>query len=338
MWLWAAFIIFILFLLVLDLGVFHRKAHVITLKEALTWSGVWIGVALVFNVFIYFAYEYHWFGLDIPEDESDGRTTAILFFTGYIVEKSLGMDNVFIIAMIFSYFGIPAMYQHRVLFWGIVGALVMRAVMILAGVALIQRFDWILYAFGAFLIVSGLRMAIAQHAPEPERNPIIALARRLFPITHELAGERFVARINGKPALTPLALALIMIETSDLIFAIDSIPAVFAITEDPFLVFTSNIMAVLGLRSLYFALAGIIHRFYYLRLSLSLLLVLTGTKMLLKDILHVLPDTTYYTLGAIALILTGGIIASIVRARRTPDSYEVDVPARRKPATMRNAP
>ena len=338
MWLWAAFIIFILFLLVLDLGVFHRKAHVITLKEALTWSGVWIGVALVFNVFIYFAYEYHWFGLDIPEDESDGRTTAILFFTGYIVEKSLGMDNVFLIAMIFSYFGIPAMYQHRVLFWGIVGALVMRAVMILAGVALIQRFDWILYVFGAFLIVSGLRMAVAPHAPEPERNPVIALARRLFPVTHDLAGERFVVRINGKPALTPLALALIMIETTDLIFAIDSIPAVFAITEDPFLVFTSNIMAVLGLRSLYFALAGIIHRFYYLRVSLSLLLVLIGAKMLLKDILHALPGTTYYTLGAIALILAGGIIASLIRARRTPDSYEVDVPARRKAATMRNAP
>jgi tellurite resistance protein TerC len=338
MWLWAAFIIFILFLLILDLGVFHRKAHIITLKEALTWSGVWIGVALVFNVFIYFAYQYHWFGLDIPEAEPDGRTAAVLFFTGYIVEKSLGMDNVFLIAMIFSYFGIPAMYQHRVLFWGIVGALVMRAVMILAGVALIQRFDWILYVFGAFLIVSGLRMAIAPHAPEPERNPVIALARRLFPVTHGLAGERFVARINGKPALTPLALALIMIETSDLIFAIDSIPAVFAITEDPFLVFTSNIMAVLGLRSLYFALAGIIQRFYYLRLSLSLLVVLIGAKMLLKDILHALPDTTYYTLGAIALILAGGIIASIIRARRTPDSYEVDVPARRKAATMRIAP
>jgi tellurite resistance protein TerC len=337
MWLWAAFIIFILFLLVLDLGVFHRKAHVITLKEALTWSGVWIGVALVFNVFIYFAYQYHWFGLDIPEAEPDGRTAAVLFLTGYIVEKSLGMDNVFLIAMIFPYFGIPAMYQHRVLFWGIVGALVMRALMILAGVALIQRFDWILYVFGAFLLVSGLRMAMAQHAPEPERNPIIALARRLFPVTHDLDGERFVVRINGKPALTPLALALIMIETTDLIFAIDSIPAVFAITEDPFLVFTSNIMAVLGLRSLYFALAGIIHRFYYLRFSLSLLLVLIGTKMLLKDILHALPDTTYYTLGAIALILAGGIIASIIRARRTPDSYEVDVPARRKAATM-NAP
>ena len=338
MWLWAAFIIFILFLLVLDLGVFHRKAHVITLKEALTWSGVWIGVALVFNVFVYFAYQYHWFGLDIPEEEPDGRTAAVLFFTGYIVEKSLGMDNVFVIAMIFPYFGIPAMHQHRVLFWGIVGALVMRAVMILAGVALIQRFDWILYVFGAFLIVSGLRMAVARHAPDPQRNPVIALAKRQFPVTHNLAGERFVVRINGKPALTPLALALIMIETSDLIFAIDSIPSVFAITEDPFLVFTSNIMAVLGLRSLYFALAGIIHRFYYLRLSLSLLLVLIGTKMLLKDILHALPGTTYYTLGTIALILAGGIIASIIRARRTPDSYEVDVPARRKAATTRNAP
>jgi tellurite resistance protein TerC len=328
MWLWAAFIIFILFLLVLDLGVFHRKAHVITLKEALTWSGVWIGVALVFNVVIYFAYQYHWFGLDIPEAEPDGRTAAVLFFTGYIVEKWLGVDNVFIIAMIFSYFRIPPMYQHRVLFWGIVGALVMRAVMILAGVALIRRFDWVLYVFGAFLIVSGLRMAVAPHAPEPERNPVIALARRLFSVTHDLAGARFVVRINGKRALTPLALALIMIETSDLIFAIDSIPAVFAITQDPFLVFTSNIMAVLGLRSLYFAVAGIIDRFYYLRLSLSLLLVVIGTKMLLKDILHARPDTIYYTLGAICLILAGGVIASIIRARRTPESGKVEIPAR----------
>ncbi|TMA93281.1 MAG: TerC family protein [Deltaproteobacteria bacterium] len=330
MWLWAAFIIFVLSLLVLDLGVFHRKAHVITLKEALTWSGVWIGVALVFTVFVYLAYEYHWFGLDIPEDEPDGRTAAVLFFTGYTVEKSLGMDNVFVIAMIFSYFGIPATYQHRLLFWGIGGALVMRGVMILAGVSLIQRFNWILYVFGAFLIVSGLRMAVAPHAPEPEKNPVIVLARRLFPVTQDLAGERFVVRINGKPALTPLALALIMIETSDLIFAIDSIPAVFAITDDPFLVFTSNIMAVLGLRSLYFALAGIIQRFYYLRLSLSLLLVLIGAKMLLKDILHALPDTTYYTLGAICLILAGGVIASIIRARRTPESGKVEIPARQE--------
>jgi tellurite resistance protein TerC len=329
MWLWAAFILFILLLLSLDLGVFHRNVHVITLKEALIWSGVWISVALIFNVVIYFAYEYHWFGLDIPEDEPDGRTAAVLFLTGYIVEKSLGMDNVFLIAMIFSYFRIPAIYQHRVLFRGILGALVMRAAMILTGVALIQRFHWTLYVFGAFLIVSGLRMALARHAPDPARNPVIVLARRLFPVTHDLAGERFIVRINGKRALTPLALALIMIETSDLIFAIDSIPAVFAITQDPFLVFTSNIMAVLGLRSLYFAVAGIINRFYYLRLSLSLMLVMIGGKMLLKDVLHALPGTTYYTLGAIGLILVGGIIASIVRARRTPNSGTVEIPARR---------
>jgi tellurite resistance protein TerC len=330
MWLWAAFIIFILFLLALDLGVFHRNAHVITLNEALIWSGVWIGLALVFNVFVYFAYDSHWFGLDLPEEEPDGPTAAVLFFTGYLVEKSLGMDNVFLIAMIFSYFGIPPIYQHRVLFWGIVGALVMRAAMILAGVALIQRFHWTLYVFGAFLILSGLRMALARHAPNPEKNLAIKIARRLVPVTDNLAGEHFIVRTNGKPAFTPLALALIMIETSDLIFAIDSIPAVFAITQDPFLVFTSNIMAVLGLRSLYFALAGIINRFYYLRLSLSLILVVIGTKMLLKDVLHALPDTTFYTLGAIALILGAGIVASIVRARRTSESAEVEIPARRE--------
>ena len=331
MWsLWVAFIVFIVFLLALDLGVFHRKAHVIGLKEALMFSGLWIGVALVFNVFIYFAYEYHWFGLDVPEHEPDGRTAAILFLTGYMVEKSLGMDNVFVIAMIFSYFGIPVLYQHRVLFWGIVGALAMRAVMILAGVALIQRFHWILYVFGAFLIVSGVRMAMARHTPDPKKNPIIALARRLLPVTDNLVGERLAVRINGKLALTPLALALIMIESSDVIFAIDSIPAIFAITHDSFLIFTSNILAVLGLRSLYFALAGIIRRFYYLKLSLALLLALIGTKMLLADILHTLPGTTYYTLGAITLILAGGIVASIIRARRAPESYQVEIPVRRK--------
>jgi len=331
MWsLWVAFIIFILLLLALDLGVFHRKAHVISLKEALRLSGVWIGVALLFNVFIYFAYEYHWFELDIPEDEPDGRTAAILFLAGYMVEKSLGMDNVFVIAMIFSYFGIPALYQHRVLFWGIVGALVMRAMMILTGVALIERFHWILYVFGAFLIVSGVRMAMARHAPNPEKNPVIGLARRLLPVTHDLVREQLAVRINGKLTLTPLALALIMIESSDVIFAIDSIPAIFAITDDPFLVFTSNIMAVLGLRSLYFALAGIIHRFYYLKLSLALLLALIGTKMLFKDVLHALPGVTYYTLGAIFLVLTGGIVASIIRASRTPESQQMEIPTRRK--------
>ena len=338
MWsLWVAFIIFILLLLALDLGVFHRKAHVIDLREALIFSGAWIGAALVFNVFIYFAYGHHWFGLDIPESEPDGRTAAVLFLTGYVVEKSLGIDNVFVIAMIFSYFDIPVLYQHRVLFWGIVGALVMRAGMILAGVALIQRFHWILYVFGAFLIGSGVRMAMTRHAPHPKRNPITALARRLVPVTDNLVGERLAVRINGKLALTPLALALIMIESSDVIFAIDSIPAIFAITHDSFLIFTSNILAVLGLRSLYFALAGIIRRFYYLKLSLALLLALIGTKMLLADVLHTLPGTTYYTLGAIALILAGGIVASIIRARRAPESYQVEIPVRQN-LIRRNKP
>jgi tellurite resistance protein TerC len=330
MWLWAAFIAFILLLLTLDLGVLHRKAHAITLKGALLLSGVWISVALAFNVFVYFAYEHHWFGLDLPEHEPDGQTAAVLFLTGYVVEKSLGLDNVFVIAMIFTYFRIPPVYQHRVLFWGVVGALVMRAVMILAGVALIERFDWILYLFGAFLIVSGAKMALTRHAPDLEKNPVIALARQLLPVTRNLAGERLVVRIGGKFALTPLALTLIVIESSDLIFALDSIPAIFAITREPFLVFTSNIMAVLGLRSLYFALVGIMNRFHYLRLSLALLLTLIGTKFILKDILPAGPDTVHYTLGAVTVILMGGAIASLIRARRSPESCHVEIPARRK--------
>lgn len=328
--LWVAFVVLIVALLALDLGVFRRTAHVIGLREALVAAGAWIGVGLLFNVFVYFAYEYHWFGLDIPKEEPDGRTAAVLYLTGYIVEKSLGMDNVFVIAMIFSYFGIPAMYQQRVLFWGIVGAVAMRAVMIIAGVALIERFHWTLYVFGAFLIVSGLRMAMAREAPDPERNPVMRLARRFLPVTPTLAGERLVVRTDRGLALTPLALALITIESSDAVFAVDSIPAIFAITNDPFLVFTSNVMAILGLRSLYFALAGIIHRFYYLKLSLALLLVLIGTKMLLKDVLETAPSTTYWTLAATTVVLTGGVIASIVRARRTPESSTVPIPARRR--------
>ena len=330
MWLWAAFIAFILLLLTLDLGVLHRKAHAITLKGALLLSGVWISVALAFNVFVYFAYEHHWFGLDLPEHEPDGQTAAVLFLTGYVVEKSLGLDNVFVIAMIFTYLRIPPVYQHRVLFWGVVGALVMRAVMILAGVALIERFDWILYLFGAFLIVSGAKMALTRHALDLEKNPVIALARQLLPVTRNLAGERLVVRIGGKFALTPLALTLITIETSDLVFAVDSIPAIFAITSDPFLVFTSNIMAVLGLRALYFAVAGIIERFRHLRLALALLLVLIGTKFLLKDVLPSGPEFVYYTLAAVTLILSGGIIASLISARRVESS------ARRKLASRKS--
>ena len=218
--------------------------------------------------------------------------------------------------------------QHRVLFWGVVGAIVMRALMIFAGVAFDQRFDWILYLFGAFLIVSGVKMALARHAPKPENNLLIALARRLLPITHNLAGEQIVVRIDGKLALTPIAVALIMIETSDVIFAVDSVPAIFAITSDPFLVFTSDIMAVLGLRSLYFAVAGIIERFHYLRLTLGLLLAVIGAKFLLRDILPSGPDAVPYTLGVLALILAGGIVISLIGARRMPESCQVEIPAR----------
>jgi tellurite resistance protein TerC len=326
---WVAFIGLIVGLIALDLGVFRRAPHVIELREALVASAVWIGVGLLFGVIVYFAYEQHWFGLDIPDENADGRTAVVLYLTGYVVEKSLGMDNVFLIAAIFSYFRIPAVYQHRVLFWGIVGAVTMRGVMIAAGVALIERFHWMLYVFGGFLIVSGIRMAMAREAPDPERNPMLRLARRFVPVTPTLAGERLVVRTDHGLALTPLALALIMIESTDAVFAVDSIPAIFAITGDPFLVFTSNVMALLGLRSLYFALAGIIHRFHYLRLSLALLLVLIGTKVLLKDVLETEPATTYWTLAATTVILAGGIIASIVRAPRTADSRRVTVPARR---------
>jgi len=227
MWLWAAFILFIFVLVALDLGIFHRKTRTIAFKEALILSGVWIGVALAFNVLIFLAYEHHWFGLDLARDEPDGRTAAIVFLTGYLIEKSLGLDNLFFIAMIFSYFRIPTAYQHRVLYWGIVGAVIMRAAMILAGTALIERVDWILYLFGVVLIISGVRMGLVGHPPDLEKNPIIIWTRRFFPVLPKFAGERFVVRRKGQLVLTPLALALIMIETSDLIFALDSIPGDF---------------------------------------------------------------------------------------------------------------
>ncbi len=310
--LWVAFILFIFLLVALDLGIFHRKIRTITFKEALILNGAWISVALAFNVFIFFAYDHHWFGLDLAESEPDGRAAAVLFLTGYLIEKSLGLDNLFFIALIFSYFRIPTAYQHRVLYWGILGAVIMRAAMILAGTALIERVDWILYLFGVVLIISGVRMGLVGHPPDLEKNPIITWTRRFFPVLPEFVGERLVVRRKGQLVLTPLALALIMIETSDLIFALDSIQAIFSITRDPFLVFTR----LLGLRSLYFALAGAVDRFRYLRISLGVLLVLIGTKLLLKDVLVEGPTTVFFTLGAVALILAGGVIASLLFGRR----------------------
>jgi tellurite resistance protein TerC len=269
---------------------------------------------------IFFLYQNHWFGLDLAGSEPDGRTAAVLFFTGFLIEKSLGLDNVFFIALIFSYFRIPIAYQHRVLYWGILGAVIMRAALILAGTELIERGDWILYIFGTFLIVSGVRMGLVGHPPDIEKNPIIRWIRRFLPVLPKFAGERFVVRRRGQLALTPLALALIMIEASDLIFALDSIPAIFSITRDSFLVFTSNIMALLGLRSLYFALAGAVDQFRYLRTSLGLLLVLVGIKLLLKDVLVEGPTSVLFTLGAVATLLASGIIASLLFGRRALNS------------------
>jgi tellurite resistance protein TerC len=315
-WLWLGFIAFVFGLLALDLGVFHRKAHAVGLKEALAWSGVWIGLALVFNVFLYFGYEHHWLGMGLPGTEPDGRAAAVMFLTGYVLEKSLSVDNVFVMAVIFAYFGVPAASQHRVLYWGILGALVMRAAMILLGSVLIAQFHWVLYVFGALLILTAARMLLGRQEPDPKNGWLVRLARRLFPVTDDFVGQRFAVRVGGKWMLTPLALALAAVESTDLLFAVDSVPAIFAVTEDPFLVFTSNVFAILGLRSLYFALAGTLDRFYYLKLSLVVLLALIGLKMLLKDVLHAVPGLTYYTLAAIAVVLGAGVLASLARARR----------------------
>jgi len=281
-WHWAGFVLAVLFFLALDLGVFHRKAHAVKFKEALGWTILWMSLALAFAAAL------------VP---LRGREEAILFVTGYVVELSLSMDNVFVIALIFAYFRVPAEYQHRVLFWGIVGALVMRGAMIGVGVTLIKHFQWLLYVFGAFLLFTGVKMFFAdEEGVHPEKNPLIKLARRFFPVTTAFDGQKFItlrehgeaatdkahfARYAGRYALTPLALVLLMVETTDLIFALDSIPAIFGITQEPFIVFTSNVFAILGLRSLYFVLAGAIGYFRYLKYGLSLVLVFIGVKMLI---------------------------------------------------------
>ncbi|MBK5260505.1 MAG: TerC family protein [Thermoanaerobaculia bacterium] len=319
---WAIFIAFVVVMLLLDLFVFHRKAHVIKVREALLFSAMWIALAMAFNVLVYFIYERHWFGFGgtSATELMDGRTAAVLWFTGYVIEKSLSVDNIFVIAMVFSYFHIPPKYQHRVLFWGIFGALILRGLMIGLGAVLIERFHWMLYVFGVILILTALKMIFSSHEPDPGKNPMVRLAKRFFPVTTELNGEHFTARQNGVLMLTPLALALVVVEATDVMFAIDSIPAIFAITSDPFLVFTCNVFAILGLRSLYFALAGVMDKFHYLKFSLAVLLALIGVKMLLKDVLHAVPNITYYTLGAIAFVLGAGVVASLVRARREKDA------------------
>lgn len=265
LFLWIGFNVFVLAMLALDLGVFHRKAHVVKIKEALIWSAVWIALALLFNVGVYY-----W----------RGPQTALEFLTGYLLEKSLSVDNVFVFLLIFSYFRVPALCQHKVLFWGILGALIMRTVFIAAGIRLIQQFHWVIYVFGAFLIFTGIKMALQKDKEiYPEKNPVIKLFRRLMPVTQDHDEEsRFFVRKAGRLHATPLFVALLVVETTDVIFAVDSIPAILAITRDPFIVYTSNVFAILGLRALYFALAGIMPMFHYLHYGLSAILVFVGVK------------------------------------------------------------
>ena len=316
---WAGFIVLIVLLLALDLGVLNRKDHVIGTREALAWTALWVTVAMLFNVAIYFMYEQHWLGIGHTlGHETGGRKAAIDFFTGYLLEKSLSLDNIFVIALIFSYFRVPLKYQHRVLFWGILGALIMRGAMIAAGSALILSFSWAVYLFGGFLIITALRMAFtSDEAPNLDENRLVMLATRLYPVTKELHGHSFFAEMDGKRAITPLLLVLLLVESSDVAFAVDSIPAIFGVTHDPFLVFTSNIFAILGLRSLYFVVAGLLDKFHYLKVSLVFILGFVGVKMILS---HHVDIPSWISLMIIGGVLVIGTLASYIRAsQEEPD-------------------
>ena len=349
-WPWVIFIGFVLVMLALDLGVFHRKSHVIRFKEAMGWSAFWITLGLLFSILVYHAYENHWFNLGLMADgtpaidpvdkvANNGRLAATKYLTGYVVEKSLSVDNIFVIAMVFGSLAVPPRYQHRVLFWGILGALIMRGLMIGVGATLVARFHWILYLFGVFLILTAVKMLFSKEEEEhPENNRLVKWISKRVPITRNFHGQHFLVRAGdptsheavepggaaapdpvveaaakGKWLLTPLAIALVLVEFTDVIFAVDSIPAIFAITADPFLVFTSNVFAILGLRSLYFALAGMITTFRYLKPALSLILLVVGVKMLtvkwLKEWLG--ESTNFVILGLIVAILATGVVASL---------------------------
>jgi len=311
-WLWIGFNLFVLAMLAIDLGVFHRHAHKVSIREATIWSVVWISLAMVFNLGLYF----FWDKLSPTSDYSNSEA-ALAFFTGYLIEKSLSVDNIFVFVLIFTFFAVPAIYQHRVLFWGIIGALLMRGTLIAVGAVLLKEFHWIIYIFGAFLIFTGIRMAIHRNEEmHPERNPVVRLLRRVMPVTENYENDHFFIRRAGKLMATPLFLVLLIVESTDLIFAVDSIPAIFAVTDDPFIVYTSNVFAILGLRSLYFLLAGVVDKFYYLKLGLSAVLTFVGIKMVMVD-LYKIP--VGLSLGVIAGILTVAVLASVWRARRLPE-------------------
>jgi len=372
---YAIFLAVVIIFLALDLGVFHRVAHEVNMKEAATWSVIWVTLGLLFSVVVYFSYQNHWLGLGLQTrmfnddlaavqagapaiiyGEQTGWKAAVQYLTGYVVEKSLAMDNIFVIAMIFGFFAIPGKYQHRVLFWGIIGALVMRGTMIGIGGELIMKYQWILIIFGAFLLLTALKMAIIKSESDPSKNPIVRLVKRFYPVTDQFHGQKFFIRVSQKElddskvlghkiedhgkgsllapgekgilAMTPLFLALMMVEITDLVFAVDSIPAIFAITPDPFIVFTSNIFAVLGLRALYFCLAALILKFRYLKPALIFILIFVGIKLLLLSVppyLDVIGLSAQkpikidplVALAVVVALLLGAVVLSILRPAPT---------------------
>jgi tellurite resistance protein TerC len=318
-WVWASFIAGVMGLLALDLGVFHRKAHEVTIKEAATWTGIWVTLGLLFaaGVFLFWP------------DPALRQQKGIEWLTGYLIEYSLAVDNIFVFVLVFSGFAVPPKYRHRVLFWGIIGALLMRGAMIAAGAALIDQFHWILYVFGGFLVFTGVRMLMSAFSSKKdehvdlEKNPAIRFSKRFFKISDTYDGQKFFTVQNGVRMATPLFLVLVMIEFTDLVFAVDSIPAIFAVTRDPFIVFTSNVMAILGLRSMYFLLADIVNRFVYLKTGLAVILSFIGTKLLLLDVYKI---PTSISLGVVVGVLAISIIASLIKTRS-------DVTLKEKPAT-----
>jgi len=307
-WAWVGFLAFVTAMLALDLGVFNRRAHVVSLREALAWCAVWFGLAMAFNLII---------ALNLPVVPATATTLAsnpaLEFFTGYIIELCLSVDNVFVFIVIFQYFRVEARHQHRVLFWGVLGAVVMRAIFIFAGVSLINRFHGIIYVFGAFLVYTGIKLALPKKEGEgfdPEKNPAVRLARKLVPVTKQFEGGHFFTRVAGKLHATPMFLVLVVVETTDVIFALDSIPAVIAITRNEFIVFTSNIFAILGLRSLYFAVSGVMQLFRYLNIGLALILAFVGCKMLVSGYVTI---PIGLSLGIIGTVLAASVVASVLR-------------------------
>ena len=335
LYLWLGFLGIVFVMLALDLGVFNRKAHVMGIRESLGWTAVWIAMALLFNVAVYFIYEYDLGGIAEHYHNGvavGGKTAAIEYLTGYLVEKSLSLDNIFVMSLIFSYFAIPSIYQHRVLVWGMLGALILRGLMIFLGAELLEKFDWMIYFFAGMLFVTAVKMLLADSEEiDPDENPAVKMARKILPVSSGINGEHFFCRENGVLMMTPLFLALLVIETSDVIFAVDSIPAIFGITHDPFLVFTSNIFALLGLRSLYFALAAMMDKFHYLKYSLIVILLFVSFKMcaggVFKDYIEAknLKDVmTWISLGVIVVAMGAGIMASYILPPKEPKAVTAE--------------